>query len=72
MGFRSDHLLTFGVDAGLAHYDEPTARAALDRIERAVAEVPGVRSAAWANTVPIKRGAATMQEASPVKALNEG
>ena len=63
LGFRPDHLLTLGVDAGLAHYDQPTARAAFDRIERAVAEVPGVRSAAWANTVPIKRGAATMQEA---------
>ena len=64
LGFRSDHLLTFGVDAGLAHYDQPTARAAFDRIERAVAGVAGVRSVAWANTVPIKRGAGGMNEAT--------
>jgi len=63
LGFRSDHLLTFGVDAGLAHYDQSTARAAFERIERAVAEVPGVRSVAWANSVPIKRGAGGMSEA---------
>lgn len=64
LGFRADHVLTFGVDAGLAHYDEPTARSAFDRIERAVAGVPGVRSVAWANTVPIKRGAAGINEAT--------
>ena len=63
LGFRSDHLLTLGVDAGLAHYDQPTARAAFARIEQAVAGVPGVRSVAWANTVPIKRGAGSLSEA---------
>jgi predicted permease len=62
LGFRSDHLLTFGVDARLAHYDEQPARAAFDRIQRAVEEIPGVRSAAWANTVPIKGGAIGMSE----------
>ncbi len=63
LGFRSDHLLTLGVDAGLAHYDQPMARSAFERIEQAVARVPGVRSTAWANTVPIKRGAASLVEA---------
>ena len=37
LGFRSDHLLTLGVDAGLAHYDEPTALAAFDREESGTA-----------------------------------
>ncbi len=62
VGFRSDHLLTFGVDAGLAHYDQQTARAAFDRIEGAVARIPGTRSMVWANTVPIKKGAVGMSE----------
>jgi predicted permease len=62
LGFRSTNLLTLGVDAGLAHYDEPTARAAFDRIHQAVERIPGVGSAAWANTVPIKRGAVGMSE----------
>ncbi len=55
-GFPVDHLLNFGVDASLAHYDKATTLAALDRIQRAVAEVPGVRSVAWSNAVPIKQG----------------
>ncbi len=62
LGFRPDHLLTFGVDATLAHYDEPTARAAFERIRQAVEQLPGVGSAAWATTVPIKKGAVGMSE----------
>lgn len=55
-GFPVDHLLSFGIDASLAHYDKATTLAALDRIRRAVAEVPGVSSVAWSNSVPVKQG----------------
>ena len=62
LGFRADRLLTFGVDAALAHYEEGEARRALERIERGVEALAGVRSAVWASTVPIKKGAAGMSE----------
>lgn len=62
LGFRADHLLTFGMNAEFARYDEGTARRAFERIREAVERVPGVREAAWATTVPIKRGALGMSE----------
>ena len=63
LGFRSDHLLTLGVDAGLAHLDQRAARTVFDRVQQTVERIPGVNSVAWANTVPIKRGADGMSEA---------
>ena len=36
LGFRADHLVTFGVDATLAHYDETNARRTFDRIEQSI------------------------------------
>jgi putative ABC transport system permease protein len=71
LGFRSDHLITLGVDANLARFDATGARRAFDGIVRAVEAVPGVSAAAWSSTVPIKKGASSMSEvqgdgASPI------
>jgi predicted permease len=56
LGFQPDHTLTFGLDAALAHYSEPQARAAFDRVERAARQLPGVRASAWANSVAMASG----------------
>jgi predicted permease len=57
LGFQPDHLITFGLDAHLAHYDEKTARRAFERIERRMQEQPGVVATAWANSVALSPGA---------------
>ena len=56
LGFQPHHVLTFGLDASLAHYNEPRARAAFDRVELAIQALPGVRATAWANSIPIASG----------------
>ena len=62
LAFRPDHLLTVGFDAELARYDLPTARRAFDRIKHAVDKSAGVRSTAWANSVPIDHGVGGIAE----------
>jgi predicted permease len=56
LGFKPDHLVTFGVDGSLAHYSPAQARIALDRIERAMQEQAGVVATAWANSVSLSPG----------------
>jgi predicted permease len=55
-GFDQHRLVTVGLDATLAHYDEPRARAAFDRVERAVQQLPGIEATAWSSSVPIRVG----------------
>ncbi len=62
LGIKSDHLLSLGLDATLARYDRAAATAAMVRIERAVAAVPGVRAVTWSTAVPIKKGASDLLE----------
>jgi putative ABC transport system permease protein len=57
LGFQSDHLVTFGLDAHLAHYDDTRTRLAYERIERRMQEQPGVVATAWANSVAMSPGA---------------
>lgn len=59
LGFKPDHLVTFGIDPNLAHYDNTRARLAYDRIERMMQEQPGVAATAWANSVSMSPGELT-------------
>jgi predicted permease len=56
LGFRPDHVVTFGLDANLAHYDDTRARLAYDRIERRMQEQPGVVGTAWGTSVAMSAG----------------
>lgn len=56
LGFQPDHLVTFGLDARLARYDETRTRLAYERIERRMLEQPGVVATAWANSVAMSSG----------------
>lgn len=72
LGFRPGQLLTLGVDASLAHYEVGEARLALARTMDEVEQIPGVRSAAWASTIPIQKGASGMTEAHGSEATPVG
>lgn len=56
LGFKPDHLITFGIDANLAHYNRTQALLAYDRIERLMREQPGIEATAWANSVSMSPG----------------
>ena len=49
VGFTTDHLLAFGIDAKLAGYDPKDIPALSQRIEATLAALPGVRSVAGTN-----------------------
>jgi len=63
LGFDPERVLALRLDANLAHQDEAAARAAFDRIERAVRDLPGVEAVAWSTAVPIEHGSDGMLEA---------
>ncbi len=62
LSFVPDQVLTLAVDATLAHYDEPTARPAFDKVAAAVRQVPGVQVVAWTGSVPIEHGSDGLRE----------
>jgi predicted permease len=49
-GFRTDHLMTFSIDASLSRYDEPHALALFDRLQDKLRGLPGVRSVSYTHT----------------------
>jgi putative ABC transport system permease protein len=49
VGFSTDHLLTFGIDAKLAGYDPKDVPALFRRVEDALSALPGVHSVAATN-----------------------
>jgi len=55
LGFRAEQLFTIGVDAAPARYQPNAARRVFERAIQEVKQLPGVRSAAWANGVPLSR-----------------
>ena len=55
-GYRADYVLTMMVDPLGSRYPTPTSlQQFFDTVEREVAVVPGVRSVAWASTLPLGR-----------------
>ena len=48
-GFEVDHLVTFSIDPALNGYERPRAIALLERLEREIGEMPGVRAVGLAD-----------------------
>jgi predicted permease len=77
LGFKPDHLVTFGLDPSLAHYDNTQARIAFDRIERMMQQQPGIAATAWANSVSLSPGelvggSLEVEADGPTKASKKG
>jgi predicted permease len=55
-GFRTDHLLMAVFDPGLARYDSGQAQRFYREVKERTLALPGVRSATWTSSVPMKAG----------------
>jgi predicted permease len=56
LGFASDGLMVFGMNAGTQGYDEPRGRDLYRRVQERMAAVPGVQSATLSTAVPLQGG----------------
>ncbi|MEP6573878.1 MAG: ABC transporter permease [Gemmatimonadota bacterium] len=53
LGFRPDHLAVATVNTGLVRYDTTRAAAYVSSATERIAAIPGIRSVAWAATLPL-------------------
>jgi len=56
LGFSSDGLLVFGMNAGTQGYDEPRGRDLYRRVQERLAAVPGVQAATLSTALPLQGG----------------
>jgi predicted permease len=56
LGFASDRLMVFGMNAGTQGYDEPRGRDLYRRVQERLAAVPGVQAATISTALPLQGG----------------